>query len=205
MNNLEIFVLIAVIILVVFIVLPALTRVDRSYHDETFSAIQDISTPFSTVDPMLNENSLVRPMPDKKNFESLIYDSITGTVMTGSDFMANSGLITPPFVLPAWSDGTQLGPSSKSELDPADYENDPRLLYNKCSLACCSPQYPLPFALSPDPFVCDEEGNNKYYPSNYTCTNNISGSGCLCISEAQMNGFENGFVDYYVDKKNLGY
>lgn len=137
------------------------------------------------------------------NYESLIYDNTTGAIMSGSQFMENTGLITPRWIPPAW-DPDAHGPSSKGHLDPNDYENDPRMLYNKCSLSCCSPQYPTPFQGTVDPFVCDEDGNNKYLSSNYVCQNNTGGTGCLCMTEKQADGIQTGFVDYYSDK-DLGY
>ena len=143
-------------------------------------------------------------MADKNNYESIIYDYDTRTIMTGSEFMDTTGIIAPPWVAPAWAPDA-YGPSSKGEIDPADYENDPRMLYNKCSLSCCSPQYPTPFIGDSDPFVCDKDGNNKYVSSSYTCQNNTGGIGCLCMTPKQLNGTKNGFVNYYVDKNNLGY
>jgi hypothetical protein len=112
--------------------------------------------------------------------------------MSGSQFMDNTGLVTPPWVAPAWNPDA-YGPSSKGELDPADYENDPRMLYNKCSLSCCSPQYPTPFQGSADPFVCNKDGDNKYLASNYTCQNNTGGTGCLCMTQKQADGMYDGW------------
>lgn len=211
MDNLEIIILIAVVLLMVFMVLPSVCRVDR-YSDEPFTedftAIQEIDTTPTIpmgFDPAGSDKGLVTPQPNSKNFENLIYDGITNTIMTSSQFMDNTALVATPWVSPAWGNHEFLGPSSKGEFDPADYENDPRLLYNKCSLSCCSPQWPTPFQNSSNPFVCDKDGNNKYYASNYMCTNNTDSSGCLCISAKQLAGFQNGWVDYYVDKENLGY
>lgn len=205
MNNLETFILVAVVLLVVFVVLPSLYNgSDRCpcNDNENFTASQEMDT-LSGIDPTGSDDGLVTPKGDSKNFESLIYDNVTGTIMTGSQFMENTGIVAPPWVAPAWNPDA-YGPSSKGELDPADYENDPRMLYNKCSLSCCSPQYPTPFQGSADPFVCDKNGNNKYLASDYICQNNTGGTGCLCMTQKQVDGMHNGFVDYYVDKK-LGY
>jgi len=217
MNNLETFMLIVLVLLVVFIIIPSLCRVEYGYNsDEHFTAMQKMNagtqptapsqTPMASgIDPSASDDGLIVPQGDSKNFESLIYDNVTGTIMTGSQFMDSTGLVTPPFVSPAWLSSDAYGPSSKGEIDPADYENDPRMLYNKCSLSCCSPQYPTPFLSTSDPFVCDKDGKSKYLSSSYTCTDNVNGSGCLCLTEKQAAGFQNGWVDYYVDKENLGY
>jgi hypothetical protein len=210
MNNTETIILIAVVILLVILILPSVCG--NGNYNEGFTAIQDMDTGTNVgemvpgINPFASNKEQVRPQPDSKNFESLIYDPITGTISSGSAFMDQSGLITPPWTAPAWSNGSFVGPSSKGYLDPEDYENDPRMLYNKCSLSCCSPQYPTPFLQNDsDPFVCDENGNNKYLASNYICTNNVGSSGCLCLSKRQADGLQTGWVDYYVDKKNLGY
>lgn len=205
MNNLETFILVTVVVLVLFVVLPSIYNGStyRPCNDkENFTATQEIDSVRGT-DPNGSDNGLISLKGDSKNFESLIYDNVTGTIMTGSQFMENTGIVAPPWVAPAWNPDA-YGPSSKGELDPADYENDPRMLYNKCSLSCCSPQYPTPFQGSADPFVCDKNGNNKYLASDYICQNNTGGTGCLCMTEKQVSGMQNGFVNYYVDK-NLGY
>jgi hypothetical protein len=153
-------------------------------------------------DEQQDDNDGLKKM--SKDYESLIYDNTRNTVMAGSEFIRKTGIITPLWIPPAW-DPDAVGPSSKGELDPDDYENDPRMLYNKCSLSCCGPQYPTPFNYDTDPFVCDKNGNNKYLSSDYLCTNNAGGTGCLCLTPKQVGGLGKGFVDYYVDKENLRY
>lgn len=216
MNNVEIIILFAVILLALFLIFPPVWHNDRpkcgsrseSQYKEDFTAEQlmqvDDGSGVSGIDPYTNYNGPIVPKGESRDYESLIYDDVTKTIMTGSQFMENTGLIAPPWVAPAW-DPDAYGPSSKGELLPADYENDPRMLYNKCSLSCCSPQYPTPFLGDSNPFVCDKDGNNKYLASNYICQNNTGGTGCLCMTQKQVDGMYNGFVDYYVDKKNLGY
>lgn len=183
----------------------------RTQDDLTFVYVPHKDSPdrvdpdnVSGYDPDDSQDGGLTPRGPNKNYESLIFDDVTRSIMTGSQFMENTGLVTPPWVAPAW-DPDAYGPSSKAEIDPADYDNDPRMLYNKCSLSCCSPQYPTPFQGDADPFVCDKDGNNKYLASNYICQNNTGGTGCLCMTPKQVDGMYDGWVDYYVDKKNLGY
>jgi hypothetical protein len=214
MNNVEILVLAVVILFALYVIVPSFytggdtqcPSDNSSESNEQFTALQqmDNTDNVSGTDPDASTDGSLTPKGQSTNFESLIYDNVTGTIMTGSQFMENTGLVAPPWVAPAWNPDA-YGPSSKGELDVADYENDPRMLYNKCSLSCCSPQYPTPFQGDKDPFVCDKDGNNKYLASNYICQNNTGGTGCLCMTPKQVKGMENGFVDYYVDKKNLGY
>src|SRR5438477_3866172 len=134
MDNLELIILVAVVLVIVLLVLPSSCNVNHYDDDpsERFTAIQEIDTTATIpdgIDPNGSDKGLITPMPNSKNFESLIYDPITQTIQTGSQFMDTQGLVTPPFVSPAWSPDS-YGPSSKSEMDPADYENDPRMLYN---------------------------------------------------------------------------
>lgn len=139
----------------------------------------------SGVDPLTDYREHVSPQGDTYNYESLIYDSTTGAVMTGTQFMKDTGIVAPLWIPPAW-DPNALGPSSKGKINPSEYENDSRLLYNKCSLSCCGPQYPLPFQPDEDPFTCDKDGNNKYLTSDLTCTNNAGGTGCMCLTPNQV-------------------
>lgn len=182
MNNLELLILVVVALIVLILVVPSLSQ------KEGFGDVKG-------TDPNASNDGLATPMGNKKNYESVIFDNVTGTIMTGSQFMDSTGLITPPWVAPAW-DPEALGPSSKGTVNPSDYEDDPRMLYNKCSLSCCSPQYPTPFQGSTDPFVCGKDGDNKYLSSNYTCQNNTGGTGCLCMTQKQVDGMYDGFAEY---------
>lgn len=152
-------------------------------------------------DPEFMGEKIVRPLADMSDYESLVFDPVTQTIMTGSEFMDETGIITPPWIPPAW-DPNALGPSSKGVIDPEDYENDPRMIYNKCSLGCCSPQYQLPFQGDTDPLVCGADGNSKYVPSEYMCYNNTGGIGCVCMTPEQADGLSNGFVGYKDDPEN---
>jgi len=123
---------------------------------------------------------------NRKDYETLIFDNTTGSIMTGSQFMDNTGIITAPWVAPAWAPDMK-GPSASGELNESDFDEDPRMLYNKCSLSCCSPQYPTPFQSDADPFVCDKNGKNKYNASSHTCMNETgSHTGCLCVTKSQI-------------------
>lgn len=174
--------------------------VEKFSTDQRLKVAQDVQAS----DPDFHGQKTVHPKGKITDYESLIFDNTTGAIMTGSQFMENTGIIAPLWIPPAW-DPDAYGPSSKGELDPADYENDPRMLYNKCSLSCCSPQYPTPFKGDRDPFVCDKNDNSKYLASDYICQNNTGGVGCLCMTEKQVDGMGRGFVNYYVDKENLGW
>ena len=71
---------------------------------------------------------------------------------------------------------------------------------NRCSVKCCSPQWPVPFQVG-DPN--DTHDYSKYVPSPYFCQSDKE-SGCVCMTQRQhdylgsrgRNGF-NGFVNGY--------
>jgi hypothetical protein len=197
----ESFILIVFAIIVLVILLPYFwptiyggQRLPEQH--ENFITNQKLPGDVQGTDPDFYGEKMVHPKGKTSDYESLIYDNTTGAIMTGSQFMENTGIIAPLWVAPAW-DPDAYGPSSKGSINPADYENDPRMLYNKCSLSCCSPQYPTPFKGDVDPFTCGSDGKSKYLASDYTCQNNTGGVGCLCISEKQASGMRTGFADYH--------
>jgi hypothetical protein len=132
---------------------------------------------------------------DPKERESLIFDGVTGSVFSGSQFSDKTGIVAPPWIAPAWGLDTAVGPSASGEMREADYENDSRLLYNKCSLSCCGSQYPTSFGGEIDPFTCDKNGKNKYLSSNMSCNNNTGGIGCVCMTNKQVQGMKTGWVN----------
>ena len=54
-----------------------------------------------------------------------------------------------------------------------------------CSKSCCAQQYPLPFDL-PDDLLIRNSGV-KYVSTNYTCNNGFQDTGCVCMTEEQLN------------------
>jgi hypothetical protein len=214
-ENIEILIFVGVIVLLLFVVAGYMSRDTtyvhdrrrhmhrnrrhhRYYRNENFKVLQQmdgVDTVQGNDPEEVNNEKIRHPRESLKDNESLIFDNTTGAIMTGSQFMEETGIITPPWVAPAWNPD-ELGPASKGELNPEDYENDPRMLYNKCSLSCCSPQYPTPFQGPIDPFVCGKDGKNKYLASSYICQNNTGGTGCLCMTQKQVDGMENNFVNY---------
>jgi hypothetical protein len=192
----ESIIIVVIVILAMLFVVPVIFDMFTSCDGnsaEQFSPHQtmDDTTNIKTEDDV--NKDYVKSKGITYDYESLIYDNTTGTIMSGSQFMENTGIVAPLWIPPAW-DPDAYGPSAKGDLDPADYENDPRMLYNKCSLSCCSAQYPLPFKADADPFVCDKNGKSKYLASDYTCTNNTGGTGCLCMSEKQADGLQHGYT-----------
>lgn len=209
MSNEEIIILIVVILFVSLIILPYMFNNTSNDCPEGFTSHQEIESDDRLLaykdvkanDPTADNLELQDPYGSSKVHESLIHDYSRGTIESGSDFMRNTGIVAPLWIKPAWEEGNK-GPYTDKDgnLRPSDFENDPRMLYNKCSLSCCSPQYPTPFQSSVDPFVCDKDGKSKYLSSSYYCTNNTGGTGCLCMTEKQADGIQKGFVGYYANE-----
>ena len=106
-----------------------------------------------------------------------IYDRLTGSVVTGSEFLG-----VPDEVAPAW--GTSFGEVDKLQ----DGGNGMfGLNYAMCSKSCCSPQYP-PQGFELDKDVVVDELKDNFVPSQYVCNNAWQDSGCVCMTKKE-NGF----------------
>jgi len=60
---------------------------------------------------------------------------------------------------------------------------------NLCSKSCCSEQWPTPFKMKYDPYVC--QNKDQFVPSNYFCNNTFQDSGCLCLTKKQAQSLYN--------------
>lgn len=90
--------------------------------------------------------------------------------------MSGSGYVPQKEIYPAWGDYDNDGLMGK---DGESYG----FQYNLCSPACCSEQYPTPFKLPRDKFVCDNK--QDFWPNSYTCGNQWENAGCLCMTKDQ--------------------
>lgn len=57
------------------------------------------------------------------------------------------------------------------------------LTSNLCSKSCCAPQWPLPFKMQDDAFVCANKDN--LVSSNYACNSTFQNAGCMCLTKNQ--------------------
>lgn len=92
--------------------------------------------------------------------------------------MAGSGFIPPHDVIPAW------GMNVDSKVGIVDGLDDGAggslgLHYNLTSPACCSEQWPVPFKLPYDKFIC--ENKDKYVPNPHVGNNSWQNAGCVCM------------------------
>ena len=109
------------------------------------------------------------------------YDDNTYTIMSGPNFTAPEfqGIDKPPFA---------VVPQNSYLLDDGAGGNM-GLMTAPCSKSCCSDQWPLPFKLKYEPYICGNK--DKYVPNNYMCNNAWQDSGCLCLTKDQSNFLEN--------------
>jgi hypothetical protein len=99
----------------------------------------------------------------------------TEIIESGRDFISNKKYYSP------W--GAMINLEHPSQDRESQINTDTAvngLNNNRCSLSCCSKQWPLPFKLSTDGE--DLTGN---IPNNYTCNNGLQDSGCLCMTKPQ--------------------
>jgi len=106
-----------------------------------------------------------------------------GIIMSGKNYIPQKEIV------PAW--GEQYGVAEtidQGELSDGEGGNY-TLATNICSPSCCSNQYPLPFELKDDKFVCNNK--NEFIPSGYVCNNSWQNSGCMCITKGQAEFINN--------------
>ena len=106
------------------------------------------------------------------------------SVMDGRGFLASP---LDPASSPVSSVSGDTVPSNYYFLDDGD-DGRMSVQHNLCSRSCCSDQYPTPFKLKHDPYVCNaknKDGSSKYIPSRVMCNNTFQDSGCLCLTKEQ--------------------
>ena len=119
--------------------------------------------------------------------ESVIFDDVTQTIMTGSKFLKDTNLIHPPWISPAW-DLSMVEPDVNADdvwktFD--QYRDDPRMIYNRCSLSCCADQWPTSMNDAEDAITRIKKEKGEYMTSNYLCSNSVGRTGCVCITKNQ--------------------
>jgi hypothetical protein len=161
--------LIFLIILVVFWVLPNITKRDNNNNE-----------PFNGKQLNLQSEATVIEEPIRPTY----YDPTTGSMMTGQDFI-------PQIIEEPWGKSYNddvFGQSLFGQVDGLDNDDvlgDNKLSNSLCSKSCCSDQYPTPFKLKRDEMVCDNK--KDFVPSNLFCNNAWQDSGCLCLTKKQSN------------------
>ena len=106
----------------------------------------------------------------------LLYEPELSAVISGSNFI---GL--PDTVIPPWA----VNKNGYGESDTLDGDlGNAGLEFNLCSKSCCSAQYPNGIESKPDAFVCGSP--DKFVPTTYTCNNAYEDSGCVCMTQKQM-------------------
>lgn len=103
-------------------------------------------------------------------------DERTGSViMDGRDFIQKQKFdVNEPAISSLPEDYYFLDDGSKGKMS---------IQHNLCSRSCCSEQYPTPFKMKHDPYVC--QNKDKFVPSQIMCNNTFQDSGCLCLTKDQ--------------------
>ena len=139
--------------------------VDYDEYEDEYDKQMDNNT--SVEDINLN-----KPYLNKKYY----YNNI-GTIMTGQEFTGTNIKIGE-------NDETIQYSAPKNSYTLDDGMDGSFLLHNNlCSKSCCSEQYPVPFKLQYDKYVC--QNKNEFIPSSYICNNSMQDSGCLCMTKKQ--------------------
>jgi len=107
-----------------------------------------------------------------------VYDRISGQITDASEFV---GL--PEKIYPANGGNAVSNYGLVEKLDDG-YNGEMGLNYNMCSKACCSPQYPTPFALENDEQVNKMKDN--FVLNEYACSNAWNNAGCVCMTKEQQ-------------------
>lgn len=79
-------------------------------------------------------------------------------------------------------------PSNYYLLDDGNSGNS-TIINNMCSKSCCSKQWPVPFAMPENAYVCANK--DQFVPSNSFCNTSLNDSGCLCLTKQQAQGIAN--------------
>ncbi|ARF09324.1 hypothetical protein Catovirus_2_273 [Catovirus CTV1] len=151
-----------IIVLVAFIIYYLFTK-----NTETFNNQNMFRAPAFEIEKIYEEP---RVPVEYVNLEN-------GTIMAGKEF------IPQDTVIPAW--GEQYGVAETLDNnDLSDGQGGSFTLSNNiCSPSCCANQYPTPFEIPYDSFVCNNKDELK--PSNYVCNNSWQNAGCMCVTKAQ--------------------
>lgn len=101
------------------------------------------------------------------------FDSDVRSIMSGSGFIPQHD-ISGPF-------GMEPNVNNYGIIDGLDdgQGGSLGLHHNLVSPACCSEQWPVPFKLKEDKFICNNK--DKFVPSPFMGNNAWQNSGCLCM------------------------
>lgn len=157
-KTVQIIIVVVIVVIILYFILPK--RNDYVIHNENFGNQQ---IPLEVI----YEDPIIKPT----------YIDDNGTIMSGTNFIPQKE------ISPAW--GEQYG--VEETIDNNELSDGKGGSYtlstNICSPSCCSNQYPVPFKLKDDRFVCNNK--DELLPSNYVCNNSWQNAGCMCITKDQ--------------------
>jgi len=193
----RVFLLTVIIIILIFIIIQDLGKENQC--NESFDPQNKKQQ--STTPPKKNtENDPYNDLTYDKKYnydydpnvgtqpESVIFDHVTKTIMTGSKFLKDTNLIPPPWVCPAWNLTMEEPDNNADDVWKTfdQYDNDPRMIYNRCSLSCCANQWPTSMNDEDDKITQIKKDKGEYLTSNYMCSNSEGRTGCICMTKNQI-------------------
>lgn len=114
-----------------------------------------------------------------------LIDPKTSTIMDGPGFERSEGDNVQGMDAPTIP---QSIPSNYYFLQDGSGNNGLSIMNNMCSKSCCSAQWPLPFRLEDNKYICANK--DKFVPTNYTCMDSFNNVGCSCIDKNQFRHLE---------------
>lgn len=143
-NTVQWVIIIILVVLIIYFLIP---------KNEYFTNKEGFGAPPFEIERVYEDPLII---PDYTNLEN-------GTIMSGTNFIPQNE------VVPAW--GEQYGVAETLDNNElSDGQGGSYTLNNNiCSKSCCSNQYPTPFALPYDSFICNNK--DELLPSNYVCNN----------------------------------
>jgi hypothetical protein len=150
-----------VLFLIIVFVYIKLNYVNYSGSAEHFDNNQELNKSASNNIPVLDTVPVANPD--------------TGTILDGPGFELG-------YVQGTTEDIPNTIPGNYYFLDDGA-NGEMSIQHNMCSKSCCSEQWPTPFKMDYDPYVC--QNKDKYVPSNIFCNNAFQSSGCMCLTKDQ--------------------
>lgn len=169
-KNLFIFLIVVLIIIVFFWILSSFMFRQASIKiaTENFSGEQ-----VQTEQQIPIKNA---PAEEKVDQNNPYINPKTGILVDGP------GYETGPVVGTSEHDAFATIPSNYYFLDDGA-GGEMSIQHNLCSKSCCSAQWPTPFKMDYDPYVC--QNADKFVPSDMMCNNTFQDAGCLCLTKQQ--------------------
>lgn len=143
----------------------------------TLSNAAPVNAPVATVAASTQKPVNVIPAAKNVDFGKPFVDSKVGVLIDGPGYEQQTDDWT-------FGEPTTGIPSNYYFLDDGA-GGQVSIQHNLCSKSCCAEQWPTPFKMKYDPYVCELKKKGELVGSNYFCNNTFQDSGCLCLTKDQ--------------------